>query len=192
MPPTLAAAYTHHNLHREMNETETPRIYTACLSSYNNGRLHGAWIDCDQDSDEIMKEIEAMLSLSPMNEIAKCEEWSIHDYEGFKGLKISEHEGIDRVAELAAAVEEHGEAFAAYVECYGDTEIDEFEERYRGSYESEQAFTEEHYSELIDKVNEAGLDSIYIDFEMLTRDLFISGFTGIREGYEALHIFCDL
>jgi antirestriction protein len=139
-----------------------------------------------------MKEIEAMLSLSPMNEIAKCEEWSIHDYEGFKGLKISEHEGIDRVAELAAAVEEHGEAFAAYVECYGDTEIDEFEERYRGSYESEQAFTEEHYSELIDKVNEAGLDSIYIDFEMLTRDLFISGFTGIREGYEALHIFCDL
>ena len=28
-------------------------------------------------------------------------------------------------------------------------------------------------------------------FETLERDLFISEFTGIREGYEALHIFCD-
>jgi antirestriction protein len=174
-----------------MNDTETPRIYAACLSSYNGGKLHGEWIDCDRDSDEIMADIKAMLSRSPMAEIEACEEWAIHDYEGFKGLKISEHEGIDRVAELAAAVEEHGEAFAAYVECYGDTEIDEFEERYRGSYESEQAFTEEHYSELIEKVEKVGLDPIYIDFEILTRDLFISGFTGVREGYEALHIFCD-
>jgi antirestriction protein len=174
-----------------MNDTETPRIYAACLSSYNSGELHGEWIDCDRDSDEIMADIQAMLSRSPMAEIEACEEWAIHDYEGFKGLKISEYEGIDRVAELAAAVEEHGEAFAAYVECYGDTEIDEFEERYRGSYESKRAFTEEHYSELIDTVEKAGLDPIYIDFETLTRDLFISEFTGIREGYEAVHIFCD-
>jgi antirestriction protein len=173
----------------ELNDTETPKIYVACLSSYNGGCLHGAWIDCDQDSDEIMTEIKAMLSKSPMNEIAECEEWSIHDYEGFKGLTISEHEGIDRVAQLAAAIEEHGEAFTAYVECFGDTEIDEFEERYQGSYESEQAFTEEHYSELIDKVEAVGLQSIYIDFEILARDLFMSGFAGIREGYENLHVF---
>jgi antirestriction protein len=174
-----------------MNDTETPRIYAACLSSYNGGKLHGEWIDCDRDSDEIMADIKAMLSRSPMVGIEACEEWAIHDYEGFKGLKISEYEGIEQVAELAAAVEEHGEAFAAYVECYGDSELDEFEERYRGSYKSKQAFTEEHYSELIDTVEKAGLDPIYIDFETLTRDLFISGFTGVREGYEAVHIFCD-
>jgi antirestriction protein len=174
-----------------MEESNTPRIYVACLSAYNNGHLHGEWIDCDRDSDEIMTDIKAMLSRSPMNEIQECEEWAIHDYQGFEGLTISEYESIDRVAQLAAAIEEHGEAFAAYMECFGDADIDEFEERYRGSYESEQAFTEEHYSELIDKVNEAGLDSIYIDFEILARDLFISGFTGIREGYETLHVFCD-
>jgi antirestriction protein len=189
MPPTLAASYT--QLNRTMNDTETPRIYTACLSSYNGGRLHGAWIDCDQDSDEIMKEIKAMLSKSPMNEIEACEEWAIHSYEGFKGVAISEHEGIDRVVEIAQALAEHGEAMAAFLEHYSFEDIDDFEERYQGSYESERAFTEEHYSELIDKVEEAGLDAIYIDFETLARDLFISGFTGIREGYEALHIFCD-
>ena len=174
-----------------MSSTETPRIYAACLSAYNNGHLHGEWIDCDQDSDEIMTEIKAMLSRSPMNEIEECEEWAIHDYEGFQGLTISEYEGIDRVVEIAAAIEEHGEAFAAYMEYYGDADIDEFEERYQGSYESEQAFTEEHYSELIDKVEGVGLQSIYIDFETLARDLFISGFTGISKGYENLHVFCD-
>jgi antirestriction protein len=174
-----------------MNDTETPRIYVACLSSYNNSHLYGEWIDCDRDSDEIMADIKTMLSRSPMNEIAKCEEWAIHSYEGFKGLTISEHEGIDRVVELAAAIEAHGEAFAAYVECFGDTEIDKFEERYRGSYENKQAFTEEHYSELIDKVEQAGLKSIYIDFEILTRDLFISEFAGIHEDYESLHVFYE-
>jgi antirestriction protein len=110
----------------ELNDTETPKIYVACLSSYNGGRLHGAWIDCDQDSDEIMTEIKAMLSKSPMNEIEEgeeCEEWAIHDYQGFKGLTISEHEGIDRVAQLAASIEEHGEAFAAYVECLGTLKL---------------------------------------------------------------------
>ena len=147
-----------------MNDTETPRIYVACLSAYTNAHLHGEWIDCDRDSDEIMTDIKAMLSRSPMAEIEACEEWAIHDYEGFKGLKISEYEGIDRVAELAAIVEEHGEAFAAYVELYGDTEIDEFEERYRGSYENKRAFTEEHYSELIDRVEKVGLNASYIDF----------------------------
>ena len=25
-----------------------PRIYVACLAAYNNGYLHGAWIDADQ------------------------------------------------------------------------------------------------------------------------------------------------
>jgi antirestriction protein len=202
MPPTPAAAYTSQlnrtmsqtitELLEELNDIETPKIYVACLSSYNGGRLHGAWIDCDQDSDEIMAEIKAMLSRSPMNEEGQeCEEWAIHSYEGFLGVEISEHEGIDRVVEIAQALEEHGEAMAAFLEHYSFEDIDDFEERYRGSYESEQAFTEEHYSELIDKVNDAGLQSIYIDFEILTRDLFISGFTGIREGYENLHIFCD-
>jgi antirestriction protein len=174
-----------------MNDTETPRIYVACLSAYNNSQLHGDWMDCDRDSDEIMADIKAMLSRSPMNKIDVCEEWAIHDYEGFKGLKISEHEGIDRVVQLAAAIEEHGEAFAAYMEYYGDAEIDKFEERYQGSYEHKRAFTEEHYSELLDAVEKAGLNLSYVDFETLERDLFMSGFIGIREGYGTLHVFYE-
>jgi antirestriction protein len=138
-----------------------------------------------------MDDIKAMLSRSPMNKIDVCEEWAIHDYEGFKGLKISENEGIDRVVQLAAAIEEHGEAFAAYMEYYGDAEIDKFEERYQGSYEHKRAFTEEHYSELLDAVEKAGLNLSYVDFETLERDLFMSGFIEIREGYGTLHVFYE-
>ncbi len=31
------------------NETPCPRIYVACLASYNAGRLHGAWLDVESD-----------------------------------------------------------------------------------------------------------------------------------------------
>ena len=72
---------------------------------------------------------------------------------------------------------------------YNFEDIKDFEDRYYGSYDNKQAFTEEHYSELIDKVEQAGLNPMYIDFEVLARDLFISEFTGVREGYEALYVF---
>ena len=43
-----------------------PRIYVACLAAYNNGYLHGAWIDADQDTDEIRAEVAAMLLSCPL------------------------------------------------------------------------------------------------------------------------------
>jgi antirestriction protein len=53
-----------------------PRIYVACLAAYNNGYLHGAWIDADQDTDQIRDEIAAMLARSPVEDV---EEYAIHD-----------------------------------------------------------------------------------------------------------------
>lgn len=37
------------------------RIYAACLASYNNGVLHGRWIDASSDIEEMQEEINAML-----------------------------------------------------------------------------------------------------------------------------------
>jgi antirestriction protein len=47
------------------------RIYAACLASYNNGCLHGRWIDADQDADTIMAEINAMLKASPCPNVTR-------------------------------------------------------------------------------------------------------------------------
>ena len=67
-----------------MDITETPRIYVACLASYNSGILYGAWIDADQEPDAIMEEVSAMLKASPEE---GAEEWAIHDYDNFEGIE---------------------------------------------------------------------------------------------------------
>ena len=82
-----------------------PRIYVACLAAYNNGHLYGAWIDADQDANEIRDEIAAMLARSP---IKGAEEYAIHDYEGFEGVPIKEYASIDSVARMGAFIAEHG------------------------------------------------------------------------------------
>lgn len=44
-----------------------PRIYVACLAAYNNGSLHGRWIDANQSVDDIEADVQAMLNASPEN-----------------------------------------------------------------------------------------------------------------------------
>ncbi len=61
---------------------EEIRIYVACLAAYNNGKLHGAWIDATQDIDDIQEQVSQMLDESPEED---AEEYAIHDYEGYDG-----------------------------------------------------------------------------------------------------------
>lgn len=49
--------------------SEACQIYVACLSAYNNGYLHGAWIDATQDENDILTEIQTMLAASPVVEL---------------------------------------------------------------------------------------------------------------------------
>jgi antirestriction protein len=44
--------------------TTAPRFYAACLASYNNGELHGVWIDASADTDDMAAPIAAMLRAS--------------------------------------------------------------------------------------------------------------------------------
>lgn len=58
-------------------DATAPRIYAACLASYNSGRLFGAWIDCEgKDGDAIRREIDDMLAKSPCPNVMrrKCAE----------------------------------------------------------------------------------------------------------------------
>ena len=150
---------------------DKPRIYVACLAAYNHGHLHGQWIDADQDEDVIHEEIQAMLAESP---IPRAEEWAIHDYEGFEGLRLDEYESIERVAQLGQLIAEHGPAFAAYAGHIGTDYAtgESFEEAYCGEWDSERAYAEDLFDELYlhdvpDHVQP------YIDYEAFSRDLFI-------------------
>lgn len=54
-------------------------IYAASLSDYNNGILHGAWIDADEDVERMSGEITEMLADSPTTKRygEPAEEWAI-------------------------------------------------------------------------------------------------------------------
>jgi antirestriction protein ArdA len=74
------------------------RIYVTDLAAYNNGKLHGVWINVTDDLDDIQEQINKMLASSPEG---FAEEYAIHDYEGFDGYSLGEYEGIEAAHEIA-------------------------------------------------------------------------------------------
>lgn len=171
-----------------MTTTTTPRIYVASLSDYNAGRLHGRWIDADQTPGEIQSDVSEMLKASPE---PVAEEWAIHDFEGFGSLSLSEWESLEKVSEWAAALAEHGDAYAAYVSYEGSDYAtpEGFEDDYRGEWDSEEAYTED----LIDGIGL--LDAMpeelrgYFDVAKYARDLFIDDCYSVDSGSGSVYVF---
>jgi len=164
-----------------------PRIYVACLAAYNNGYLHGAWIDADQDANEIRDEISTMLAGSP---IKGAEEYAIHDYEGFEGVAIREYAGIESVARMGAFIAEHGALGGGLLEQFvGDIDQAEsaLQDCYHGQFASLADYMEELTSESI-TIPEAL--RYYVDWQAIARDAEIGGdlFT-IETAHGEVHVF---
>jgi antirestriction protein len=167
------------------NQEGEIRIYVACLAAYNNGILHGCWIDAGQEPDDIRSGITAMLKASP---IAGAEEYAIHDYEGFEGASLSEYQGIDSVAGLAAFIAEHGALGGKLVEYFGslDDAREAIEDRYAGEYQSVADFAQE-LTEQSTQIPESL--QYYIDWEHMARDLEINDILSIETGFRCIHVF---
>lgn len=150
--------------------TTTPRIYVACLASYNAGILHGAWIDCDQGEDHIWQELRDMLASSPEPD---AEEWAIHDYEGFGDHPLSESESIEDVARIAGNIEERGEPFLAALAIACDlNHAERLMESYCGEHTSNEAFTQQ----LLEDIGDIPADLphyLVIDWEATARAIMM-------------------
>lgn len=165
---------------------DRPRIYVACLAAYNNGRLHGRWIEATSP-DEIRAEVRAMLAASPEPD---AEEWAIHDYEGFEGASLSEYASFETVCDLAEFLTEHG-ALAAriYQHCGNDLEQARaaFED-YAGAYRSAADFAEELHTELGTEIPESLV--YYIDWQALARDMALNGEIMVfQTDFDEVHVF---
>lgn len=204
---------------------DTFRIYVACLASYNNGVLHGAWINANQDADQIQEDVNAILRASRFpnvsipcpvcadsvviegdtkdceicngrGEVPSAEEWAIHDYEGFAGIKLSEWESFTTVSTLAALIEEHGEAIALFYSNDTGRDIDsladDFQEAYRGQHNS----VKDYAGDLMDDCYGDIMNSLpdvlrfNIDYDGIARDLELGGDIWSAEDSDGnLHIF---
>ena len=161
-----------------------PRIYVASLSDYNNGILHGCWMNAGSNAETMQQEVDEMLRSSPTTRRygEPAEEWAIHDYEGFGDLRLSEMDSLDYVPRIASGIENHGLAFAAWVsEVNCDPEqMEQFEERFQGEWESVEAYAENLLDELsaqrvIDEAPEWLQPYLKLDVAGFARDLEAGG-----------------
>ncbi|CZL26968.1 antirestriction protein ArdA [Legionella pneumophila] len=166
---------------------DTPQIYVACLASYNNGILHGKWIDADQDANSIYDEIHEILADSP---IKGAEEFAIHDFEGFGGARIDEYDSINDVAELAAFIAKHGELGAELFSYYSIEDAEKLlEENYHGAYDSEVDFARALFDDCYSNAIPEDLQ-FYFDYDAFARDLFINDYFSV-EAYGQTHVFSN-
>ncbi|MBT3022055.1 MAG: antirestriction protein ArdA [Candidatus Thiodiazotropha sp. (ex Lucina aurantia)] len=166
--------------------TET-KIYIADLAAYNNGFLHGVWIDATDELDDIQDQINAMLKASPVED---AEEYAVHDYEGFDGYSVGEYDSIDTLHEIAGFIEEQPE-FAGALLAHFCGDLDEArkaaEDNYNGCYKS----VADYAQDLTEQTSEVPKHlEFYIDYERMGGDMEMSGdiFT-IETAHDEVHVF---
>lgn len=159
-------------------QNDSPKIYVACLASYNAGQLHGEWIFADQEPQEIQAEIQSMLEKSPES---LAEEWAVHDYEGFGSISLGEWPSIERVSTLAKLIAEQGEPFTLWYQNqdgdnFDSSELGEmFLEQWQGTFESETDFAYKLLEETGQLSELPGWAQNYFDYESYARDLNLGG-----------------
>ncbi len=165
---------------------DRPSIYVACLAAYNNGILHGAWIDATQEPDAIYEATQAMLKSSP---ILDAEEWAIHDYEGFHSVRLSEWEGFAEVHAYATFIQEHGQLGADLIAQMDTMELARaaIEENYAGCFKNTADFARELTEDTTTIPEHL---AYYIDYDRMARHMEMSGdvFT-IETAFEEVHVF---
>ena len=166
---------------------EEIRIYVADLAAYNNGYLHGVWIDATEDMDSILEQVNKMLKNSPIKE--EAEEYAIHDYEGYGSYRLGEYEGLEQAHKIACFIEEHRELGAELLNIVDDIEeaAKVLEEDYCGCFTSVAHYAEE----ITEETSEVPAHlAFYINYERMGRDMELSGdiFT-IETAHDEVHIF---
>ncbi len=165
----------------EAASNPSPTIYVASLADYNNGVLHGRWIDAAREPEEIQADIDAILASSRE---PNAEEWAIHDYEQFGRWKIGEYESIEMVSLIARNIANHGYAYAAWTDEFegqaASLDYESFQDAYLGHYDSLENYVEQMADDLgyateLDKLPEHLRAYTRIDYAAIARDMESSG-----------------
>ena len=181
--------------HGETLQEPLPRIYVASLSDYNNGILHGEWIDAGQDDEVVHHQITTLLRNSPSE--AHAEEYAVHDFEGFGQYRVGEYEPIETINAVARGIAEHGPAYAAWAShCDGELErLDQFDDAYRGEWNSLTEYAEQLLDDLgLEHIIEQHIPEslqayVTIDSEAFANDLTLSADITAVEHADGVWVF---
>jgi len=167
--------------------TDTPRAWVGCLSCYNDGDLVGKWLD---DPDEI-REYKCPRPTTIYN---MHEELWVMDHENmpFINGECNPCTFADAIDKLEEIDDWHSlEAVAAYCSNHGlnwdDFDMSDFEESYRGCWDSAEEYAQEFAEDTGDIDRNATWPHTCIDWEVATRELMWDYWTD--RGSEGLHIF---
>lgn len=161
----------------KINE-DNPQIYVACLSAYNNGYLHGGWIDASEGIEHVRECIKEILKSSPVAE--ECEEWAIHDFQGFGNYKVDESHDLEELCKVAEFLREcdkfPAEVVSWLIDDYGiDGAKEKMEDDYIGEFDTSSDFAY-HYVEDSGMLEGISKDiAMYFDYDSLGRDLDLNG-----------------
>ena len=177
------------------------QIYIACLASYNNGTLHGKWIEATSDVDEMQEDVNALLRSSKYpNVMVECptcggvcrvgecltckgsgkvpsaEEFAIYDFDGIPNL--GEYCGLRAVADYVELVEAHDSFAPAMIEavlddCCGDLALakERLEDGYCGTFARFRDFADGYAEDCIFPDVDNEMAQRYFDYESFARDL---------------------
>jgi antirestriction protein len=178
-PSNEESAASEQAVERERPPRPAPQIYVASLADYNDGILHGKWIDAAREPWEIQADINDILDSSRQPD---AEEWAIHDYEQFGSCRIQEYDSIELVSRIARGIAEHGYAFAAWAEVHESEpdRFDDFHAAYLGHYDSLQGYAEQladdfGYTAAIGTLPQSMQPYVTVDTAAMARELELSG-----------------
>lgn len=170
--------------------TSTPRVYIACLASYNAGMLHGAWIDLD-GSDGIEEAIENIMLTSP---IRGAEEWALHDHENCGSL--SETTALSELMAIAEAYEEcerkhiDWDTFLAFCDHISEDPSEDQITKYQDAFAGQSHSLPDWCEEFLDETGQ--LESIpdnlryYFNFHAYARDLEVNDVFTVEHQHDVL------
>ena len=115
----------------------------------------------NQNNDECV-----ICGSSSLRQAVTAEEFAIHDTDG---IDVEEYTSLDTVSELAEQLENHGDAYQAYIELIGSEYAtpDGFENQYMGEADSEESFAYQY-------AEDCGMETgNYFNWDQFTYDLFM-------------------
>lgn len=163
--------------------SDAPAVYVGTYGKYADGSIDGEWVKLTDfnDYDEFMDYIREL------HNDEDDPEFMFQDYENFPSRWYSEsglsEETFEKIMEWYMMDDDQRKAFEAYLDAgIGEDSVQEFEEHYRGHYNSPLDFA----YELIDETGLPDDVDSYFDYEAFGRDLTMDWHEGDpdNEDYE--------